>query len=45
MGIIRLSDEEVFGTDSQEYEILWNAAKGVKGVEGAVVEFCTRRCG
>ena len=30
MGIIRLSDEEVFGTDSQEYEILVNAALELK---------------
>jgi hypothetical protein len=45
MGIIRLSDEEVFGTDSQEYEILWNAAKTIKGVEGAIVEIGTRRGG
>lgn len=45
MAIIRLSDEEVFGTDSQEYEILFNAAKNIKGVEGAVVEIGTRRGG
>lgn len=45
MGIIRLSDEEVFGVDSQEYEILVNAAKNIKGVEGAVVEIGTRRGG
>jgi len=45
MGIIRFSDEEVFGVDSQEYEILWNAAKGIKGVPGAVVEIGTRRGG
>lgn len=45
MGIIRFSDEEVFETDSQEYEILWNAAKSIKGVEGAVVEIGTRRGG
>ena len=45
MGIIRLSDEEVFGTDSQEYEILFNAARNIKGVEGAVVEIGTRRGG
>jgi hypothetical protein len=45
MGIIRLSDEEVFGVDSQEYEILWNAAKNIKGVDGAVVEIGTRRGG
>jgi len=45
MGIIRFSDEEVFGTDSQEYDILSNAAKNIKGVEGAVVEIGTRRGG
>jgi cephalosporin hydroxylase len=45
MGVIRFNDEEVFGTDSQEYEILYNAAKSIKGVEGAVVEIGTRRGG
>jgi len=45
MGIIRLSDEEVFGVDSQEYHILVDAAKNIKGVEGAVVEIGTRRGG
>jgi len=45
MGIIRFSDEEVFDTDSSEYEILFNAAKNIKGVEGAVVEIGTRRGG
>lgn len=45
MGIIRFSDEEVFGTDSQEYDILANAAKNIKGVEGAVIEIGTRRGG
>ena len=45
MGIIRFSDEEVFGVDSQEYEILANAAKHIKGVGGAVVEIGTRRGG
>lgn len=45
MGIIRLSDEEVFGTDSQEYEILQNAALNIKGTSGAVVEIGTRRGG
>ena len=46
MGIIRLSDEEVFGTDSQEYEILWNAALELKNeTPGAVVEIGTRRGG
>jgi hypothetical protein len=45
MGIIRLSDEEVFGVDSQEYEILQNAALAIQGVPGAVVEIGTRRGG
>ena len=45
MGIIRLSDEEVFATDSSEYDILVDAAKKIKGVEGAVVEIGTRRGG
>ena len=45
MGIIRFSDEEVFGVDSQEYEILHNAVKNIKGVDGAVVEIGTRRGG
>lgn len=45
MGIIRFSDEEVFGVDSQEYEILANAAKQVGNTPGAVVEIGTRRGG
>lgn len=45
MAIIRFSDEEVFGVDSQEYEVLANAATKIKGVEGAVVEIGTRRGG
>jgi cephalosporin hydroxylase len=46
MAIIRFSDEEVFGTDSQEYEILVNAVAAVKpDVPGAVVEIGTRRGG
>jgi hypothetical protein len=45
MGVIRFNDEEVFDTDSQEYEILFNAAKNIRGVEGAVVEIGTRRGG
>lgn len=45
MGIIRLSDEEVFSTDSEEYDILRNAALSIKGVEGAVLEIGTRRGG
>ena len=45
MGIIRFNDEEVFNTDSSEYEILINATSKIKGVEGAVVEIGTRRGG
>jgi hypothetical protein len=45
MGIIRFNDEEVFGVDSQEYEILSNAALKIKGIEGAVVEIGSRRGG
>jgi cephalosporin hydroxylase len=44
MSIIRFTTEEVFGTDSQEYEVLYNAAKKVS-VPGAVVEIGTRRGG
>jgi cephalosporin hydroxylase len=45
MGMIRFSDEEVFGVDSQEYEVLTNAALKIRGVPGAVVEIGTRRGG
>lgn len=46
MAIIRFSDEEVFGVDSQEYEVLTNAVAAVKReVPGAVVEIGTRRGG
>ena len=45
MAVIRFFDNEVFTTDSQEYEILENAVKQIKGVEGAVVEIGTRRGG
>jgi|TARA_R110000851_G_scaffold141324_2_gene279189 hypothetical protein len=45
MTIIRFSDEEVFGVDSQEYEILVNAVKQIGNTEGAVVEIGTRRGG
>jgi len=45
MGMIRFSDEEVFGTDSSEYEVLYNGALSIKGVGGAVVEIGTRRGG
>lgn len=43
--IIRLNIEDVFQTDSQEYDILYNAALQIKGVSGAVVEIGTRRGG
>lgn len=45
MAIIRLSTEEVFGVDSQEYEILTNAVEQIKGVPGAICEIGTRRGG
>lgn len=45
MAMIRFSDEEVFGVDSQEYEVLTNAALKIRGVPGAVVEIGTRRGG
>ena len=45
MAIIRFSDEEVFGTDSQEYEILFEGASEAKNVAGAAVEIGTRRGG
>lgn len=45
MGIIRFSTDEVFGVDSQEYEILHKAALNIKGVDGAIVEIGTRRGG
>jgi hypothetical protein len=45
MAMIRFSDEEVFGVDSQEYEILANAALAVKNTQGAIVEIGTRRGG
>jgi len=45
MAMIRFSDEEVFGTDSQEYEILVNAALAVNNTPGAIVEIGTRRGG
>jgi len=45
MGIIRFNDEEVFETDSVEYNILENATKLIKGTPGAVVEIGTRRAG
>jgi hypothetical protein len=45
MAMIRFSTDEVFETDSQEYEILANAAAALRNVEGAVVEIGTRRGG
>lgn len=46
MAIIRFSDEEVFGTDSQEYEVLVNAAAKLdRETPGAIVEIGTRRGG
>jgi len=45
MGIIRFSDEEVFNTDSSEYEILYNGALAVKDLAGGAVEIGTRRGG
>lgn len=47
MGIIRFNDEEVFTTDSQEYEILTAAAAKLIGTGnlGAIVEIGTRRGG
>jgi len=45
MSMIRFSTEEVFATDSQEYEVLMNAAAQIANVEGAVIEIGTRRGG
>lgn len=43
--MIRFNTDDVFQTDSQEYDILVNGALKIKGVEGAVVEIGTRRGG
>jgi hypothetical protein len=45
MAIIRFSDEEVFGVDSTEYEILVNAVANVGETPGAIVEIGSRRGG
>ena len=45
MGIIRFNDEEVFEVDSTDYQILQNATRMIKGVEGAIAEIGTRRAG
>lgn len=44
MSVIRLFDD-IFTTDSQEYHILANAAKTIKGTPGAIVEIGTRMGG
>jgi len=45
MAVIRFNPDDVFGTDSSEYEILTNAVPKIKGIEGAVIELGTRRGG
>lgn len=45
MSLIRLYTNEVFQTDSQEYEILYNAVTSVKETKGGIVEIGTRRGG
>jgi hypothetical protein len=45
MAIVRFSTEEVFNCDSQEYDILRDAALNIRGVAGGVVEIGTRRGG
>lgn len=45
MSMIRFSTDEVFGVDSQEYEVLANAVTKVNGVPGGLVEIGTRRGG
>jgi hypothetical protein len=45
MSIIRFSTDEVFNTDSSEYEILANACLRVKDIPGAILELGTRRGG
>lgn len=44
MAIIRFNDE-IFTTDSKDYEILEHAVRGIKGVPGAIVEIGTRMGG
>jgi len=44
MGVIRFFDD-MFEVDSKEYEILYEAALKIKGVEGALIEIGTRRGG
>ena len=45
MSIVRFNLDEVFEVDSQEYEVLINAAERVGTTEGAIVEIGTRRGG
>ena len=45
MAIIRFNTDDVFSTDSSEYEILQEAAASIKGVAGAVLEIGSRRGG
>ncbi len=45
MAMIRFSTEEVFGVDSQQYEILTNAVEKIGDTPGAIVEIGTRRGG
>jgi len=45
MAIIRFSTEEVFGVDSQQYEILTHAVSKIGNTPGAIVEIGTRRGG
>ena len=44
MAIIRMNDD-IFTTDSSEYEILHNAVLKIKGVDGAIAEIGTRMGG
>ena len=45
MSIIRFNTEDVFNTDSSEYEILLNAALQTRDIPGMAIEIGTRRGG
>lgn len=45
MTVIRFNVDDVFSTDSGEYDILYRAVKEIKDTQGAVVEIGTRRGG
>lgn len=45
MSIIRFSTDEVFNTDSSEYDILANACLKIKNIPGGILELGTRRGG